>query len=262
MNHSYSWPSVEAFLEDASKESTFTDNARHSRMTGRAEWFGDVDFQGALKLARFGWKEGAAKLAKFEHNITPNCGEKAVYNWDVTGEFFDVATVLTGNPECWMSSVLESSVRCIDICVSIAVSSGVNADTIMRRGAAICALVDTLDYQRIRTSLSWNDYISHDNHKFSMTTQLKAHEQPLDMDRVAFGMAHPASLRRTVFSFMETTPDMACCVKGSYGRPLDERPFDLPKTTLFIPPVTLDFTTDEGARAWLAKILDEVAVKP
>lgn len=260
----HKWADLESFLIECQGVSGMT-GTRHSRHE-ISEWNGNVTFDDAVNLAKFGWKEGAKSLAKFQHSLAPNCGEKETYNWDTTGLYFDIGAVVSGVPECWLDTVLEPSQHCVSICASIGFNRGIEADAIMRRGAAICALIDALENSGVRIALS----VYHGTHcnrhaSCSMFIDLKHHDQPLDLDRVAFCLAHPAMQRRLTFAWKECQDAnfrwrLGINTEDSYGYSID-RPECLPAEALFLSAGSCDFDSDDKARAWLAKTIAEFQQK-
>lgn len=181
-----------------------------SRKPGDKAWAGTDSFDEAMTLAREGWKEGLDRIqaltARLEH-ITSSLVHKPEIQWDVAGDFADAGLFTTGVPEC-MGSFVESeqvtagSGKIVRILMNLSASACVDAETIMRRGAACCALVDALESagrscEIVLSAASgggWNveTYIP-----------VKAAGEPLEMDRMAFLLAHPSSFRRLMFSAWE-----------------------------------------------------------
>jgi hypothetical protein len=202
-----------------------------SRNDGRAEWFGTPNFAAAMTLAREGWPEGLERIqkltARLEH-VTGSMVHKPEVQWDVAGDFADAGLFTTGVPEC-MGSFVESeqvtagSGKIVRILMNLSASCCVDVETIMRRGAAACALADALEtagrsveiIMSAATNYGWN---------VETYVPVKAAGEALEMDRMAFLLAHPSSFRRLIFSAWEHEPEHIRKANeyrtgGSYGYP-------------------------------------------
>lgn len=206
---------------------------------GRASETGDRSFThtrslaDAMTLAHSGWKEGADKAraisSVIEARLLPRIVKEDV-NYDVEGMAFDVARYIEGEPEHWvrMEESTERGVgaKHVQICVELGVSCGIGAESIIARGAALCALVTLLEYADCRVELWAQQSSGQERVEFVDRIRVKAYDQPLDEARVAFALSHPSMLRRVCFALMER-PLAACqaiadklTAGGSYGRPL------------------------------------------
>lgn len=126
-----------------------------------------------------------------------NAGNAALY--DVTGDFLDVGRFLEGEPECFgvMTNGNPRSWR-VNLMVNIGWWCGVDFSTIVHRSRRIQRLVDWLESQQIRTSLT---AVSSSNCAH-VEILVKDHDQVLDMNDVAI-VSHPEFLRRLCFRFKE-----------------------------------------------------------
>ncbi len=162
------------------------------------DWYG-CDFDTAIRLAKYGDPELADKLdAKVEgiEKLLDSEGVEIIR--DVTGEFFDIGTVLSGEPECWWREDIQPQRDTIRIEANISVMGSVDNDVIMNRGGAIVALCDSL----------CNAGYGVDLHMYSASqmpngdhfyVEIGCPTKPLDIDAAAFTTCHPASFRRLVF---------------------------------------------------------------
>lgn len=214
------------------------DSKTLASVIGRTDWCG-ATWRGALALARTGWAEGSDQVRKlsdrYVHQIT-NLVDKTVYYYDVSGSYVDVGRYIDGEPEHFVEfateRVRDAGTRMHRIMVQGSFSCDTPHEAIIRRGAAITALVDLLETLGIRceivssATLSERSYGTNRNW-FEFRVPLKEADEALDIDRVAFALAHPASLRRLGFAVMEslipyTMRDFFGIRKnGSYGYPVN-----------------------------------------
>ncbi len=181
--------------------STYTDR-------DRTRWAGGT-WQQAVALARTGWKEGADRVRRLSDGYTAaitNLVDKTVYYYDVSGSYVDVARYVEGEPEHFWEfateRVQQAGTRIHRIIVQGGYSSVTEEDTIYRRGAAITALVDVLETVGIRTEIQLVATARGNQAKgwFEYRVPVKEADEPLDIDRVAYFLAHPSSLRRLGFA--------------------------------------------------------------
>jgi hypothetical protein len=181
---------------------------------GDKPWHGTNTFEQAVEIARKGWPEGAAKAlelrAAVESSVRDLINARSTsYTFDVAGEFVDVGRFLSGEPECFGSESQECGNQnrpVVKIVANLAASGAVSPQSLFVRGAAIVAAIDVLEALGRRVEV-WIAHGStkrrgadpvHESHVLA-----KQADQPLDIDRLSFAIAHPACLRRLCFSIME-----------------------------------------------------------
>ena len=85
---------------------------------------------------------------------------------------------------------------------------------------------------------------------------LKKHDQALDLSQLAFCLAHPAMLRRIMFSINELS-GWADLSNGSYGSPYEATN----KGDLYIDEINTGKVSDGEAIAWLVDKLESLGVE-
>jgi len=203
--------SFDAFVEQA-KVVPKTQDSSSSRVDRKAgdKWAGTKTFDEALALATTGWPEGAAEALSLRASIDSAvrqivASRQDKYTWDVTGDCVDVGKYLSGEPECWVAKDQDGESQSggvVKICANLAASGAVSPKSLFARGAVILAAIDILESLNYRVEL-WIAHGSRGRSVFQQFTLIKAANQPLDCDRVAFCLCHAACLRRLSFSLME-----------------------------------------------------------
>jgi hypothetical protein len=196
----------------------------HSK-NGDTHWIG-CTLAEAKTFAAEGWVEGAERARKFTDLLTSAIGgliDRVEINYDVEGHNIDVARFLENEPECWqrfdVERVQQPAVKYIRIVVNGAASSGVDAKTIMGRGACIAALVELLEYAGNRCEVVLAMATRSQFNLCALIT-VKKFDEPLDLPKIAYTLAHPSTLRVHHFAFMETMPRRireGMSVPGGYG---------------------------------------------
>lgn len=226
-----------------------------------SEWNGNLSFSDTCRLAVRGWDEGVGKVEKFASGFVDAIGSKLVideYFYDVTGQDFDLARVLEGEPECWLNSeqvhVEAPANQTIRLVVNIGASCSVGADTLIRKGAGVVALVQLLERMRrsVEVVAITRDCYSYNDDKgggFNFDLTLKHAGQDLDIGKLAYALMHPSMLRRLQFIAMESTwvgmPDS----KG-YSSNLRQ-----PESDIYIPASqsydVIDFDSEDNVKLWI-----------
>lgn len=249
-------------------------NANQSRTNGAsATWDLNTGFAKATRLARDGWSKPRADVDSLTGAIDGELRDLVIEStsafMDVAGGEVDVADYLTGEPECMRDHrYTEQSAQreVVTIAVGIAASCAVSADTILRRGAAVCALVDLVARAGYTVEL-WADMTSrgHGGHRIAVQVKVHSPEDRLDVDAVMYALAHPAMLRRTVFALMEQQPAdvrRAVGIGGGYGMPCEPTVDALPHP----PTITLgtvatgDFRDTATSIAWVRDHLRKLGI--
>lgn len=183
-----------------------------SQERGRAgdSWSGVESFQESIELAANGWESGTSAILGMVKQIEARDDvAQHGYDWDVTGDFFDVGEVIQGTPECWLTPVFEPVPKVISICVNITHSDSVSSDQIKNRGAALLALIDRIQgTQGIIVDLMLHSSFGYANIAGmvgygTINMMFPVGTSPLPMQEVSFMLAHPAMFRRGCFAVAE-----------------------------------------------------------
>ena len=230
-----------------------------------SEWDGNLSFTETCRLAVRGWDEGIGKVEKFASGFVDAIGSKLVideYFYDVTGMDFDLARVLEGEPECWLNSeqvhVDAPAKQTIKLIVNIGASCSVDANTLIRKGAGVVALVQLLERMRrsVEVVAITRDCYAYNNDNeggFNFDLTLKHAGQDLDVGKLAYALMHPSMLRRLQFIAMETT---WVGMPSSYGYSSNLRQ---PESDIYIPASqsydVIDFDSEDNVKLWILKEL-------
>ena len=193
-------------------------------------WDLNAGWDGAETLMRDGWSEGAAMIDAKLQAIMPATGRQARWGYDVRGGSVNVNRFLTGHPRSMRSRTKRTmgSAPVLHICVNIACSSAVNASHMANYGTALVGLIDRLENSNRRVHLDVMDvtYMENGQARFSTGWNVKKANEPVDLSAIAYSIAHPAALRRTVFAMNERMRPQH--EEGGYGQPMGIDIIDVP----------------------------------
>lgn len=185
-----------------------------SRLKTDKSWTGTRSYADAQELARKGWPEGTTRAYKLANIMSAELVASVArpeITFDVTGEMFDMGRVMGGEPECWMQWVdgQEDGGKPIHIVSNGFISSGINHDAIMMRGAALTALIIVLEAAgrpcRIEVAGTGQDGYGRRSDAPILEPRiiLKDYYDPIQIDAVAYALIHPSFFRRHIFAAYE-----------------------------------------------------------
>ena len=231
--HEYRQDFQDWFSFVAKAESGKCELPRHERdsITNTNDFAG-CSFDEAIKLTKIGWPEGLAKMKDRMELIKSHIPARKLQQelrYEQTGPgTIDMERLKQGHPEPWVvwrtkEDMVEGD-KIVRILYNAAASAFVSTERIFQKGAMICTLIDLLERSGKRVELVLAD-VSQGRTQITTTVMVKKANDILDMDRLAFALAHSACLRRLGFSIMEQAPKQyrdGCGIPhGGYGRPLD-----------------------------------------
>jgi hypothetical protein len=192
-----------------------------SRKNSDINWSGGLTWEEAKRMALNGWADGMKEIEKYQAEISPIIAQKVLRPIQIyaqVGYSVDIGAFLANEPECFISREFEERNypgRIYKVVCSISFSAAIQPETIIQRGAMICALIDAIEYagHRAEVICNWavsrnseNEYRGGRNKEYgwleiSVTT--KKANQPLELSDLAYCLAHPSMLRRIMFSVAE-----------------------------------------------------------
>ena len=242
---------------------------RSSRSNSDIHWTGGLTWDEATKQAQSVWPEGLKQIEKIRAIISPIITKQvlrprptnAMYGYSV-----DVGSYLSNDPECFFSQEYEQRNypgKIFKLVVSISFSAQITPKTIIQRGAMICALIDALEYagHRVEVVCDWaanSDYLNriYKENKWwlEVVVTIKKANQPLDMSDLAFCLAHPAMLRRIMFSVAELNGWSDSV--SNYGYPAEATE----KGDMYIKEIFSGEVPDDNAIDWVIEQLKKLGV--
>lgn len=185
--------------------------ARESSEKESKDWNGNVSLEGAVALARDGWPAGRELLkgaiSGLQRHAAPE--KSQARRFSVAGGAVHVPRFVAGVPAHMVGRGRAewAAAPVVSLLVSCAYSSAATQNAIRNRGAAICDAIDTLETEGFSVELTLCAPNDHDDAlKTDCRVPLKLSSEALNIDRVAFALAHPAMFRRIMFKHMETVP--------------------------------------------------------
>lgn len=246
-------------------------NARIRSSRGYADsWSGGLDWKESKKLALTGWQEGLIEVDKFQARVNELITSKIIRHkpvYAVAGNYIDIGNYLSNDPECFIAKEYDENNhkgKIITIVCSISFSWTITPETIIQRGAMICALVDAIEYAGYRAEVIANvalagnssdrDGSNKDRDWLEIDVTIKKANQALNRIELAFCLAHPAMFRRVMFSIAEIEgwSDYAT----NYGYPAKATN----KGDIYIEEVFTGVVSDSKAIHWIVRELQKLGI--
>lgn len=230
VTHRWQFADIDSFLTAAENPSEMDTGDRSSRQPS-SDWYGNVSWEQTLELARLGWPDGARRAREFSARLLSELSfsggaERTWIAGPYGGGSLQMPAYLQGAPNCYLHPRKIPSNKFARVVISGTVSAVISADTMIARGVVATVICDALEAHnyRVQIDLAQSTGRYPDHHETFIT--LKNYQEPLDLDRVVFFAAHPASLRRLAFSFWETQEKnfrhkYNIKAGGGYGRPCE-----------------------------------------
>lgn len=261
---------LSSFWRYAMQDSTA--HRKSSRENHSLQWSGGLTWEQAKLMAISGWREGMNEIEKYRAKILPIIAEKVLRPqqiYAIAGYTVDVGSFLANEPECFIAREYEEKNypgRIYKIVCSISFSAAISPETIIQRGAMICALIDAIEFAGHRAEVICNDAMSAGDYGeyrqgknkergwFETSVTVKKSTQPLEMTDLAFCLAHPAMLRKIMFSVCELNgwSDFA----NNYGYPAEATD----KGDIYLREVFSGTVPDDQAITWVLTELEKLGI--
>ena len=245
---------------------------KSSRNNSNLQWSGGLTWEQAKQMAINGWQSGMKEIEKYRAKIAPIITEKVLRPkqiYSVAGYAVDVGSFMANEPECFLAREYEERNypgKIYKIVVSISFSAAISPETIIQRGAMICALIDAIEFAGHRAEVICNWAVSvgnYDNYRqgknkergwLEVSVNIKKSSQPLDMSDLAFCLAHPSMLRKIMFSVAEIEgwSDFA----DNYGYPAEATD----KGDMYIKEIFSGTVPDNQAITWVFSELEKLGI--
>lgn len=250
---------LDEFWNFANKESNAYYNASRDNPT---EWNGDITWEEACHLSKYGWVDGLKEIEKFISEIDTELKSiniKREVIFDDNGFAVDVGRYLSSEPECFYNHYInydEKIGKVYKIVCSISVSAAIDPYVIIQKGAITACLIDTLERMGNRVELILNECTSSYDGNCEYDIIVKKAGESLQLIDLTFSLIHPAMLRRMVFSANEID-GWSDYTHGSYGQP--EQASDM--GDIYINEINSGVVSTKDAIQWIFDKLKELNIE-
>lgn len=181
---------------------------------GDSDWYGTASMDEAIEFARFGWEEGRRTLLRRVGHVAVSelVGRRLAVDpvSSYSGDEVDIDNFLMRRPDHMVEYPLRYDVggKQATVLMNCSIAAGVSAERIMRRGAAVLAAIEALRTDGYSLGLTMMEASRSSSSRTTVEYYIPVVHPGgfLDMDAVAFCVAHPSFLRRLIFALNEHEP--------------------------------------------------------
>lgn len=180
-------------------------------------WDLNLGWEGALRLAREGWTQGALNLNNRPEGLPPPVNHHYDLKYDVGGQLPDVPRFLSGDPAHMITRGKRiGNPPVVHLCINMWILAMISAQEQANYGTAMVALIDKIESTGRRVELDVTFIGRSGGQTVVLGWKVKQASEHCDLAAVAFAIAHPASFRRFGFAMVERSPSHWNW--GGYGR--------------------------------------------
>lgn len=259
------FPDVQQFIEACHRPTTRSEHDCASMRTTDKEWYGGCGtWADAEKLLAEGDPALESTVRSMAQEVSDIVGlfvPAMRMQYAEVGEMVDIGMYLTGEPACMMyaEETTRPGSRIVRMAYNPCCSGSTDARSMTLKGAAFCVLIDALERSGYRADVVMDYAVGGGyGHTGRIICPIKAAGEALDMARVAYLIAHPASFRRHIFHFQETLPESIITTfrftnGGGYGHVTDPPIGDYDVWM----PSQAPFYTADNARQWVKRQMEK-----
>jgi hypothetical protein len=176
---------------------------------GTTGWAMTASLEQATQLASEGWADGINRVVNLSERLSESISRRLPhYGMDLSeeGGEVDVGTYLGGERACmWTWTDQTNHKPTVRVAVNVSTHAGVEPEGYVTAGVVAAALVDALENTGRRVELDVYETLCRDRY-MTFGCGLKRADEPLDLGALAYAVAHPSMLRRTLFAIQERLP--------------------------------------------------------
>lgn len=226
------------------------------------DWVLHASWDDALRMARDGWHDGAAQIARgFPAPTFGAASRKPKWGFAVAGDLPDVGRYLSGHPDAMRRRKADRGRAPVAVLyIANGVRENISAGEYTHFGIAVCEMIDALENSGTRVELNQlTRAATGGDPRFVVTGwRVKEAAEPLDLSTVAFTYMHPAAHRRLQFQLRARLTNSTG--GSTYIAPADFP--DAPDSALIIEGISAaagECETMEGARDFLRGRINDAA---
>lgn len=205
-------------------------SSKHSSQEhGDASWYGTKSYSDAIKLFEKGYsdilddlKTEIKKTEKLQcNNISIR---KSRPKNAVAGFVPNVPNAIRGLPESMiLIDKTPKKIKAIEIIYNMHGCASEDTDFFIKSGAVLLSAINLIEKMGVQVKLTAGFFSARCDDEITFpTVVVKHYNQPLDLLKLCFPLAHPSMFRRIGFKYLETCPELTDrCWSHGYGHTCD-----------------------------------------
>lgn len=171
------------------------------------DWHGVSSYEEALEFLKTGYQANVEKLDNFESDLV-GIEKRIKFMNDVVGYAPVVPLAIMGVPNCMMNSKQKPiKAKVLDVFYEMGVNAGVSSDALSEAGRKILSAIMQLEMQGYKFNLYTTQcYWRRDSGADMLAVKIKGSNEPLNVKRMSFAIAHTAFFRVIGFDWYSKFP--------------------------------------------------------
>lgn len=193
------------------RKSHFGQNSISKKVSENSkDFFGIDSIDKAYDLLKNGWQDATDKsIAEINKCICNGIGLKTEFKNDIVGFAPNVPLALLNVPNCMISAKRrEVKTKVVNIIYDFCAPANIDSSELLEAGKNIVKLIIDLEKKGYRVSLdiarcNWNRY---NKELYGLVCKIKDANQPINLKKLMYPIAHPSWFRVVTFDWQEKTP--------------------------------------------------------
>lgn len=196
-------------VADTCSKREITDHCFHDKRTDSYDdWDGVKSYDEALDLLRFGYQPVVDATKMVLRSTLKGEGKRFKFENDVHGFAPIVPLALKGVPNSMIGMKMKPiKAKVIDVYYDAGFSCGVSSDDIIKTGQKMLEVIVGLEKQGYRFNLFVVQGYTEDHDGDMLVVKVKSAEQPVDLKRISFPLAHTGFFRVIGFDWYSKVPN-------------------------------------------------------
>ncbi len=266
-----SWSSYLEYLQEPSTIPKTSKASSSETRKGSLDFTGTRNINDAISLSKTGYKvivpDIMSRVVEIDHLIHKNDTVECIFmnTYSPVG-MYDMGAVCSGNPESAINLTERESDdkngNTVVVNFDLGMSFYYSSDNIKNKGATVVAFIYALEMSGYSVQVNAVTQMRDNDDSILMSVvRVKEYSDCLDLPALAFQIAHPSSLRRLGFRFLE----IEGIKSEGYGWPVKNDPIgfitSMPKDEVFISGdfPSNHYDTAEGATEWITAKIKDIA---
>jgi hypothetical protein len=264
MTHHLTWQDMLDALDTWEPRATAGERESASTAPNKRHWAGSRSLKEAMTMLHDGWAEGLAKINARLSVIAPQNDSLRVRKLDVGGAYPIAALAAAGDMFCMVTTGEDFNHKpVVRLMVNGFMSSGIEHSQKLNQGIGLVQMVDALETSGRRVELCIYFMGEQNGKTYDIRVDVKAADQPLELDRLAFAFMHPSMFRRIGFALIENFYDQENDFP-QYGMPRDLKQGSI-SDTVIVPSMDYrkahEYATAEAAFKTLALHVGDAGIE-
>lgn len=196
-------------LKNRKENEVFESETLESKRISDNLWSGTRTYEQADKLIRDGYDAGLKGMDEYRKKIKTVEKERNRVCCGVVGFAPIVPNAIVGMPLSMVCTKKEKVKRkTVRVFVDVSTSCNTDKESILKRGRELLDEIIKAEVAGFQIEVVLSNFLASEGHVVGMLVRVKKYGQRINPLKCAYLLAHPSMLRRHVFRWLETYPEL------------------------------------------------------